>query len=291
MIWPALAVGALGLIVGLVVALVVPHMVLRRRAEVAGVSYDDVQLRAVAAVSAVDLAVSTLTTGELEVVTIKPFDPDDERNLRWFAGALGHASDDAVGRAVAKLSRRWRISDLQTEPGLGFSGSVDRHPVRIGSPEWLGVTMEVHPPEGSAETTIGVEVDARALGTITLRDALRDDASDAVSELRSLGVEASVLPDERPAPARAIADRVGLPMADPADDVRALLPTSGPALADASGLHVAGGVVHLSDPGIGSVASALTLARAGLSLRRTCLTAGALVVLAGVVVAGILWGL
>lgn len=48
----------------------------------------------------------TITTGDLGVMSVHAIDPDHERNLRWFAGALEHGSSHPVGRAIAKLSGR-----------------------------------------------------------------------------------------------------------------------------------------------------------------------------------------
>jgi hypothetical protein len=41
-----------------------------------------------------------------------------------------HAAEDPIGRAIARLSTRGRLSGVERSPGLGMSGSVDRHPVR-----------------------------------------------------------------------------------------------------------------------------------------------------------------
>lgn len=128
----------------------------------------------------------SLTTGHLVVTEVQAVDPDHERNLRWFAGALAHGYDDPVGRAVAKLAGRARLTNVTTEPGLGIRGSVDRHPVRVGERDWIGFTGTTDP--SVVGTTVAVEVDQRPLGQITVAEEVRRDASGCLDRLRRLGV-------------------------------------------------------------------------------------------------------
>jgi cation transport ATPase len=128
----------------------------------------------------------SLTTGHLVVTEVHPVDPEHEGNLRWFAGALAHSYDDPIGRAVAKLAGRGRVSNVAQEPGLGIRGSVDRHPVRVGHPQWMGIN-----DDGLADrigTTVAVDVDQRPLGRITVADEVRPDAARQLDRLRRTGL-------------------------------------------------------------------------------------------------------
>lgn len=126
----------------------------------------------------------TVTTGDLTVVAVEPVEPDHDRNLRWFAGALEKASDHPVGRAVATLSARGRLTDVEVVDGHGIRGSVDRHPVRVGSPEWIGIE-----PRPTIWTTVGVEVDGRTLGSVTVADDVRPDLARDIGQLKALGLD------------------------------------------------------------------------------------------------------
>jgi cation transport ATPase len=147
----------------------------------------------------------TVTTGELRVSAIESFDPDDERNLRWFAGALGHAAEDPVARAVARLSARGKLTSVQRHAGDGISGSVDRHPVRLGRPEWLGM-----PTREAVGVTVGVQVDARPIGYITVEDDVRPDARTGVERLRAAGVAAVLVSDDSERNTRHLAEACGI---------------------------------------------------------------------------------
>lgn len=154
----------------------------------------------------------SLTTGHLVVIEVSALDPDHERNVRWFAGALAHSYDDPVGRALAKLSGQGRLSNVSHEPGLGVRGVVDRHPVRVGDAQWLGLApdwMPVVPEAGDTMlgTTVAVEVDQRLLGRITVAEEVRRDASQQLDHLRRLGVTPVLA---SPAPDRVVARVAGL---------------------------------------------------------------------------------
>lgn len=162
----------------------------------------------------------TVTTGQLRVVNVEPVEPDHERNLRWFAGALGHAADDPVGRAIARLAARGKLSQVHRHEDGGISGSVDRHPVRLGRPDWLG--MESRDAPG---VTVGVQVDSRPIGYITVADDVRPHAADDVARLRSAGVEAVLVSEDSERNTRELAAACGIEewYADRPADVREAL--------------------------------------------------------------------
>jgi len=157
----------------------------------------------------------TVTTGALRVISVDPIDPRDDQNLRWFGGALTHAADDRVGRAVARLAGRGKLSDVEVIAGHGVRGSVDRHPVRVGEPHWLGI--DATPAIGHS---VGVEVDGRPLGSITVGDAIRAHAREEAEQLRDLGLEPILASTDSDANTRHVGAEVGitrfLGFADPA---------------------------------------------------------------------------
>src|SRR3546814_10240214 len=149
-------------------------------------------------------AVGTVTDGELDVIGLDPVEPEHEQNLRWFAGALAHALPDPVGRAVAQLAARGRLSNVEIS-AAGIAGSVDRHPVRVGRPDWIGVE-----DTGGLGHRVAVEVDQRLLGRITVAASVRDDAADAVRRLAGLGIESFLVADEPSRDTDRLADAAGI---------------------------------------------------------------------------------
>lgn len=147
----------------------------------------------------------TVTTGELTVTSVDPVDPDHLRNMRWFAGALEHVSEHPIGRAIAKLSAPGRVTQVVQRPGQGISGSVDRHPVRVGRPSWIGIESS-----GGLGTHVAVEVDGRALGCITVADTVRPGAREGVEQLRGLGLDPILVSDGPSADTTHLAEQTGI---------------------------------------------------------------------------------
>lgn len=216
--WAALSSPRAGLAAGLAVlvvaspaALTLAHgsvaATMRRQAVRLGVR--SISPTAAEAAATLDTVVldkhGTVTTGELRVASIDPFDPGHERNMRWFAGALEQTRDDPIGRALARPLGRGRLTQVDYAPGRGLSGWVDRHPVRVGHPDWVGLDA----PE-QLGTTIGVEVDGRLLGSITLADVLRDEAPAAIVDLGRAGLTPVLVSGDRTADVQDAAARVGI---------------------------------------------------------------------------------
>lgn len=202
----AAGTGAIG------IATAVPLLVLGSVGGRVGVRVGDV--RALAASRSVDLLVldglATVTDGK-QVKEVDPIQDKYLRDLRWFAGALSHASDHPTGRAIAKLSAmRGNLTRVEQVPGLGISGSVDRHPVRVGRPSWLGLPDADAGPDTAIET-VGVEVDLRPLGTITVVDIVPDSAAKAVAELEADGVSTVLVTSASMPRAAAVAEKAGVP--------------------------------------------------------------------------------
>ncbi|MCL2542285.1 MAG: HAD family hydrolase [Nocardioidaceae bacterium] len=202
-----LAALLVALVPELVAMLPVARWAAVRRARAAGIVFGGPG--AMVAARRVDLVFldrwGTVTTGELVVTSIDPLQADDDRNLRWFAAALEHASDHPVGRAIARLAAPGRLSRVEEVPGSGIGGSVDRHPVRVGRPGWLGMDER----EGLG-VTVGVEVDHRPFGYLTVGDEVRKDAAGSVRRLRDLGLDLVLLSDDNARNTEDLAGRAGI---------------------------------------------------------------------------------
>lgn len=293
----------------------------RSRGRLVGVHLDDAD--ALGVLARVDVALldrwGTVTTGALRVTRVEPVEADHERNLRWFAGALGHAADDPVWRAIARLSTRGRLSRVEHHDGGGLTGSVDRHPVRLGRPEWVG--MPAHGPSALAAgaagddggpdpevgVTVGVEVDGRPIGWITVGDELRPRADEAVDALRRDGVEPVLVSDDTETNTDHLARSAGVTrwhsgiLADKRDTVVAEHRSPGRCVAlvastdDAAGADVlltdrevpapTAPLVRLDDLDTARVAAAVTLARGAVRARRRSLPAGVVLSLVTAVLA------
>jgi cation transport ATPase len=152
----------------------------------------------------------TVTTGRLKVTTVDPLDPDHVRNLRWFAGALEHEAEGRLARAIARLSPRGKVSDFEEVPGCGVQGSVDRHPVRVGRPSWVGMAER-----NDLGVVVGVELDGRPLGYLVVGDEPREDARTAISRLSALGVTPVLVSDDAARNTEHLAEACGIERSHP----------------------------------------------------------------------------
>lgn len=217
----------------------------------------------------------TVTTGKLKVTTVDPVEPDHVRNLRWFAGALEHEAAGPLARAIARLSPRGKVTGFEQVPGCGVRGSVDRHPVRIGRPAWVGMAER-----SDLGVVVGVELDGRPLGYLVVGDEVRPDAKAAVSRLSALGVTPMLVSDDTARNTEHLAEACGIERSHPeiAPEKRARLVaelqeqgrvvafvSSRPEDADAQAaadLAVGGdGGVRLQDLDAGRIAALLSTAR------------------------------
>jgi len=158
----------------------------------------------------------TLTTGHMTVarVTAVPGGLGRDAVLR-LAGAVEQGSEHPVGRAIFAQARRElgeqlpAVAEFRALPGRGVRGRVEGHLVEVRSPDeelpnGLAVT------EGAAHTPVLVSVDDVAQAIVEVGDVVRPGSHRAVDRLRRLGVRPVLATGDREAPARAVAQALGI---------------------------------------------------------------------------------
>ncbi|WP_431043104.1 heavy metal translocating P-type ATPase [Streptomyces sp. P1-3] len=166
----------------------------------------------------------TVTTGKMTLLKVHTADGQDEAEVLRLAGALEHASEHPIARAVAAGAEQ-RVGALPTPedfagvPGLGVQGVVDGHAVLVGRealldewamelpPELAGAKLEA---EAAGRTAIAVAWDGRARAVLEVADAVKDTSAEAVRRLRALGLTPILLTGDNTAVARAVAREVGI---------------------------------------------------------------------------------
>ncbi|MFI5528195.1 heavy metal translocating P-type ATPase [Kitasatospora sp. NPDC051853] len=161
----------------------------------------------------------TLTTGRMTLTGISAAEGVDPERVLRLAGALGHRSEHPVARAVAEAARQ-RCGELppvdgfSATAGLGVRGTVEGRAVRLGRPG-PGVDAPVLPAalaaaDAEGRTSVLVELDGSPVAVLTVGDTLRAGSWRAVHRLRRLGLEVVLLTGDRPGPARAVAEELGI---------------------------------------------------------------------------------
>ncbi|WP_432825120.1 heavy metal translocating P-type ATPase [Dactylosporangium sp. CA-092794] len=153
----------------------------------------------------------TVTTGRLALRTVTPRDGQDPDELLRLAGAVEHASEHPVGRAVAQAAEARfgplpPVAGFSGVPGLGVRGEVDGRKIIVGRAQLLRENgIDAQDDDG-----ILVGWDGAVRGSLTVADAVKPTSASAVSRLSALGLTPILLTGDTPAVARAVADEVGI---------------------------------------------------------------------------------
>lgn len=170
----------------------------------------------------------TLTTGEMTVVAVHPFEGVDPATLIRYAATAESGSEHPLAQAVVARAERLAILDSFTNTaGIGVTATItdtakitdtDRmgkttsHTVRVGRPESVPAewTATVDRARQSGQTPVMVWIDDIPSGLIAIADTVREDAPRVVAELKRLGLDPVLLTGDHETAARAVADQVGI---------------------------------------------------------------------------------
>ncbi|GAA2957007.1 heavy metal translocating P-type ATPase [Streptomyces enissocaesilis] len=166
----------------------------------------------------------TVTTGRMELRDVFTAPGTDEALLLRLAGALEHASEHPVARAVAsgaadRTGPLPEVEKFENVAGLGVRGLVDGHEVLVGREALLaGAGVELGPElagakaaaEAEGRTAVAVAWGGSARGVLTVADAVKETSAEAVARLRELGLTPVLLTGDNRAVAESVARAVGI---------------------------------------------------------------------------------
>ncbi|MFB7112435.1 heavy metal translocating P-type ATPase [Streptomyces sp. NPDC056291] len=174
----------------------------------------------------------TVTTGRMTLQEVHAAEGTDEKQLLRLAGALEHASEHPIARAVAagaedRLGPLPPVEHFENVPGRGVRGRVEGHDVAVGRlveltaelPEEVARARREAQSEGRTAVVVGW--DGAARGVIAVADAVKETSAQAVAQLCALGLRPVLLTGDNRAVAEAVARAVGI---DPQDVVAEVLP-------------------------------------------------------------------
>ena len=216
----------------------------------------------------------TVTTGRMALVDVVPAAGVDADLLLRLAGAVEHASEHPIARAVAGGAQARfdgelpSVEGFTSTAGLGVAGVVDGHAVVAGRVGWLrdewGQPLDdqlrkaAEAAETEGRTAIAVGWDGAARGIVVVSDTVKPTSAQAVTELKALGLRPVLLTGDNERAARAVAAEVGI------DDVIAeVLPQDKVAVVNK--LHDEGRTVAMVGDGIND-APALAASSLGISM-------------------------
>ncbi|GAB2806062.1 heavy metal translocating P-type ATPase [Streptomyces chlorus] len=180
----------------------------------------------------------TVTTGRMTLQQVHTADGTDEKQLLRLAGALEHASEHPIARAIAagaeeRAGTLPSAESFENVPGRGVRGRVDGHevvvgrlghgPAAAGGPEagsgavfgavsWLPPELERarEEAEKGGLTAVVVGWDGTARGVLAVADAVKETSAEAVRDLRALGLTPVLLTGDHRTVAEAVGRAVGI---------------------------------------------------------------------------------
>ncbi|MFF0536766.1 heavy metal translocating P-type ATPase [Streptomyces coelicoflavus] len=172
----------------------------------------------------------TVTTGRMTLHEVYAAEGTDEDELLRLAGAVEHASEHPVARAVAAgaemgvppLERSREGGRLGTLPGVEGFENVPGRGVRArvaGREVAVGRLYDALPPEVAAavdeaeqrgRTAVVVGWDGEARGVLAVADAVKGTSAEAVAALRRLGLTPVLLTGDNRRVAESVAEAVGI---------------------------------------------------------------------------------
>ncbi|NUS56882.1 MAG: copper-translocating P-type ATPase, partial [Streptomycetaceae bacterium] len=214
----------------------------------------------------------TVTTGRMALVETVPADGVDADELLRLAGALEHASEHPIAKAVAAAAAERfgplpGVEGFANREGLGVEGVVDGRALVTGRPALLAdrglalpreLVAALDRAEEAGRTAVAVAWDGEVRGVLVTSDTVKPTSAAAVAGLRGLGLTPVLLTGDNERAARSVAKSVGI------DEVVAGVLPAGKVDA-VKALQAQGKVVALVGDGVND-AAALAAADLGLAM-------------------------
>lgn len=157
----------------------------------------------------------TLTHGEFVVEAVHPSD-FDEHELLHLAAHVEHFTTHPIGAALrnafpSEATDGCKIEDVEEIAGHGIRAKVSGRTVCVGNGKMMeDIGLEAHNCH-LAGTIIHVAVDGKYAGHIVINDKIKEDSAEAITSLKRLGVEKTVmLTGDREVVGKDVAERLGL---------------------------------------------------------------------------------
>lgn len=160
----------------------------------------------------------TVTTGRMTLQEVYTAPGEDEKQVLRLVGALEHASEHPVARAVAEGAEERAgalppAEHFENVPGRGVRGRVDGHEVAAGR-LWDDLPGELAAARSRAEqegrTAVVAGWDGKPRAVLAVADAVKETSAEAVRELRALGLTPVLLTGDNRTVAEAVACEVGI---------------------------------------------------------------------------------
>jgi Cu+-exporting ATPase len=168
----------------------------------------------------------TVTTGHMALVAVATaLGIDADQGLR-LVGSVENASEHPIGRAIAAGARERGVElavveDFVNHQGLGVQGTVDGRTVVAGRPGFLTnhgfdsdlpdtLVVVMAEAEAAGRTVVLAGWDGEVRMALVVADTVKPTSTDAIRQLRDLGLHPILLTGDNRAAAQAVAGQVDI---------------------------------------------------------------------------------
>jgi len=166
----------------------------------------------------------TLTKGEPSVTDILTFESYKENEVLEFVAVAEKGSEHPLAEAVLKAASKagFNIPDAETfeaVPGHGVKASLRDHVILFGNRRLmeenkisLKGSTESHLTklEEQGKTAMLLAIDGKIAGIVAAMDTPKDNAAEAIKQLKNMGLEVAMLTGDNERTAKAIANQLGI---------------------------------------------------------------------------------
>ena len=166
----------------------------------------------------------TVTTGQMTVTSVHTIDEASNPEMLRLAGALEHASEHPIARAVAARAGQAGplppVTDFENHGGRGVTGVVEQRELAAGRYSWLHDERALDAPdalrvaaetaETDGKTPVWLAVDGQIRAVIVVADTVKATSPAAIAELRDLGLTPVLLTGDNRRAATAVGRQLGI---------------------------------------------------------------------------------
>ena len=159
----------------------------------------------------------TLTDGNLSVSSVEPEEGYSENDVLSFAASIESGSEHFIAKSILQKARSNQLTfdiadQFSITPGRGASGIVNGEKVIVGNAHFLNehhITIDKRQAQFNS-TVVYVASEGSLIGKILLNDNIRSEASEAISNLKLMGIKVLLLSGDQNSRARYVANKIGI---------------------------------------------------------------------------------